>query len=208
MALMQKKVRRQRAFDEATALLYPNQNPVALVRQGSGAAYDDTALRALITALTGRVQALESAGGGTSDIISGLTASISALRDGTTASKNAAKADALSAYQANNSAPAQAYLRGLSADKTANNIFSGSYVSYVVPAVPNNVYYNPWVVIPVANLSYFRALVLTGDSAGEDDTANWEVSPGVNVGSGRGLYVRNQELASGETLGFEFKIWR
>ena len=209
--------------------------------------YSDTAVRALITALTGRVNNLEGdnpvtllsisgntltvtqkdgttsdltlpvggTGGAvtptqpvTTEIIYGLSASIDEIRDNTEASKNLAKAGALLAYQTNNQAEAQTATSGIRNSKTADNIFSGSYINLQAPASPANKYYNAWVIVPTNNLTFLRSVIITGDEAGEDDTTSWEADESANVGAGMRLYVRTTELESGESLGIEFKAYR
>ena len=207
--------------------------------------YDDTAVRGLITALTGRIDTLEAenpvtnlaingndlsvtkkdnsvvdlplpagtaqpGAPATETINYGLTASVSALRADTTAGQNEAKTAGETAFNANNSNSANISAQGQRTSRVANPLFSGSYVNFTIPPAPADRYYNPWVAVPSENFTALRAIVASGDGQGEDESSNWvETDNEVVIDSvNYKLFVRDIELASGESLAVIFQVLR
>ena len=133
----------------------------------------------------------------TENIGYGLTAGIADVRADTQQARTEAQNAAQQAFTNNNAGPGNVATQGLRNQRTANPLSGGSLVTFSAPAVPADMYYNPWIIVPNDNLTLFRATVVSGDSAGEDDSDNWTQVGVQNInGTDFMLLVRNTEIES------------
>ena len=145
----------------------------------------------------------------TSSIVYGLTASIDDLRGESVASQNLAKTAANTAFTANNSVQNNIGAQGERSSRTADNLSSGSYVNFSAPAAPADKYYNAWITIPSENFTKLKVQVASGDGEGEIESDDWVEGDDVQIdNTTHKLFVRNTEIASGESMAFIFQVFR